>query len=138
MLRLVYFSGETSRFTAGELSSLADAAQRKNASLGVTGLLLYRHGNFLQVLEGEEAVVRDLYRRIQEDPRHRRVMTVLEEGIMKRDFASWSMAFRELNDPSSIPEGVDADLFSERKAGELPESGSVRKLIDIFARATSA
>ena len=134
--RLVYFSGETARFTIDELNALAVEAQRKNTALEVTGLLLYRHGNFLQVLEGDEAVVKDLFNKISEDPRHRRVIAVLQEPIAARDFSSWSMAFYDLNDESAIPAGADTSVFTERHT-EKPKSESVRRLIGIFAKATT-
>ena len=38
--------------------------------MGITGLLLFIDGGFLQMLEGEERAVRELYTRIAADRRH--------------------------------------------------------------------
>ena len=41
-----------------------------NPASGVTGMLLYGNGTFLQALEGDEKVVADLYGKIEKDSRH--------------------------------------------------------------------
>ena len=47
------------------------------------------------MLEGDEAIVSDLYARIQYDARHTWVETV-RAGLGERQFAGWDMAFRTL------------------------------------------
>jgi hypothetical protein len=59
-------------------------------------MLLYKDGNVMQALEGEEGAVRNLYERIGRDPRHRGVQTLLQEPRERRQFPDWSMGFRDL------------------------------------------
>lgn len=61
-------------------------------------MLLYKKGNFLQLLEGDEEAVRSLYARIRQDPRHRKHLSLLEGNIEERQFPTWSMGFRDLAD----------------------------------------
>lgn len=62
-----------------ELGEIFAVARRKNKSLGVTGALLLSGELFVQALEGEESVVRDLYATIAGDDRHHEV-SIVEEG----------------------------------------------------------
>ena len=105
MFRLVYVSTATHLFSQAELVDLLAQARVKNQRLGVTGMLLYHDGNFMQVLEGEEAVVRELFACIERDPRHHGSIVLLEEHVDRqhpdhetRVFADWSMGFRNLAD----------------------------------------
>jgi len=74
MFHLVYVSSAVEPFSKTELVELLHVARANNERLGITGMLLYRDGNFMQVLEGEEPVVRDLYARIERDPRQARTL----------------------------------------------------------------
>jgi hypothetical protein len=65
---------------------------------GVSGMLLYKDGNFMQLLEGEETVVRNLFEVITQDSRHRGTIVLLEEQISEPSFRDWSMGFRDLAD----------------------------------------
>ena len=63
----------------------------KNASLDVTGILLYKDGSFLQALEGDETAVRDLYATIARADRHQQVTLIIEFPVETRSFSDWSM-----------------------------------------------
>jgi len=79
-LFLVYVSSATLPFSGEDLRALLATCRENNAELGVTGMLLYKDGNFMQVLEGDEQAVRGLYARIAADPRHGGEIT-LQEGF---------------------------------------------------------
>lgn len=96
MIRLVYSSAARAGMDEAELKRILEAARTRNARREVTGMLLYRDGVFLQLLEGQEVDVRYVYSRIAQDPRHHRVVKLMEETITQRDFASWSMGYQVL------------------------------------------
>jgi len=77
--------------TLSELATLLRVASTNNARLGVSGILCYAHGKFLQALEGERSVVNGLYRRILQDPRHQNCEIVSCSEISAFQFAEWSM-----------------------------------------------
>ena len=116
---LMYVSSASRRFGTPELADMLTRAREKNHRLGVTGMLLYKAGLFLQVLEGESARVRDLYETIAGDPRHRACSIVQEGAIPRRQFSEWSMAFRNLDDaavrslPGYSPFMENPRLFAE-------------------------
>ncbi len=100
----VYVSSAVSAWTAPELTALLQQSRAKNAALGVTGLLLHRDGTFMQVLEGDEDVVRRLYAQIAHDPRHVDVVNVWGSLSPHRRFGDWSMGFRDLGShPVDLP-----------------------------------
>jgi hypothetical protein len=81
--QLVYTSAETRRMRPQDLADLLDEAREENERLNVTGLLLYRSGAFIQVLEGDRLVVKDLYDTIE---RHQGATVLRTEQIRKCEF----------------------------------------------------
>ena len=62
MFRLVYLSTANSHFSKAELTSLLQLSRSNNQRLGITGMLLYKDDNFIQILEGEKATVSVMHR----------------------------------------------------------------------------
>ncbi len=110
MFFLIYVSSAVELFSQPELLSLLAKCHENNVSLGITGMLLYKDGNFMQILEGEEAEVRQLYSKIGNDPRHRGTIPLLEGHLEKRQFPVWSMGFRDLNSSDALPTGYNEFL----------------------------
>jgi hypothetical protein len=73
-------------------------SREKNTRLGLTGMLLYKDGNFIQALEGPDDAVEALYRSIERDPRHHGVLRLTRQPIQDREFAAWSMGFQNLDE----------------------------------------
>ena len=94
---LIYVSQAVKPFAQKQLKELLDQSRARNAQDGITGLLVYRlnpdfdRGNFLQVLEGPDAVVGEVWRRIAGDRRHHTVVMIEEGKIESRMFADWAM-----------------------------------------------
>jgi len=130
---------EGKRFSPLDLQELLASSRENNASKDITGLLLYKHGNFMQVIEGPREAVSGLFSSIEKDPRHRRVIEVINEEIQHRDFADWSMAFRDLTaQPMPELKGYDRLLEDSPEAIDLSQfSENVRSLLNVFVRATS-
>ena len=96
LYRLIYVSSASHQMSDAELQEILESAASHNTSDGITGMLLYADGNFMQVLEGEEAVIDATFARICEDRRHHDVLLIEKEPIEKRDFPTWAMGFRKL------------------------------------------
>lgn len=97
LTRLVYVSDATiprgrGHFRA-EMSDIMAACERNNPRAGITGVLVYDRGRFIQMLEGPKAAVERVFARICEDTRHTQVTAVLKEPVSRRLFADWAMAF---------------------------------------------
>lgn len=97
LFRMVYLSRASRVVTRGELEDLMLGAQYRNAKCGVTGMLLYDSGNFVQVLEGPHDVVSSLFEKIERDPRHIRTAILSQWQVHSRDFEGWSMRVENLS-----------------------------------------
>lgn len=90
---LLYCSQAVRAFEEEQLADLLEYSLAWNARHSITGLLCYGNGHFVQVLEGEAAVVESLFARIARDRRHHQVH-VLSRGVgPARRFDDWRMAF---------------------------------------------
>lgn len=96
LISLIYGSTATAPFSEAELTTLLAKSRKNNEALGVTGMLLYRNSNFLQVLEGEEQAVRALYAKIAKDPRHHSTVIIRTYEVEAREFGEWKMGFTNL------------------------------------------
>lgn len=95
--QLCYASTATRDFTRDELLALLDYARKSNAESGITGLLLFQGGHFLQVLEGELKAVRELFKQISQDKRHTDIALLFEELVSQPQYPDWSMGFQALD-----------------------------------------
>lgn len=98
MIQLSYLSAATHPMSAEQLLALLQQCLRHNPGNGITGLLLYGNGTFLQALEGEEDVVTALYEKIARDDRHVDVQCLHRKTIERRQYPEWSMGFRRISD----------------------------------------
>jgi hypothetical protein len=90
LVRLLYASRAIDAESAGIEGILAQSRQG-NPGLGITGILCYGGGIFLQAIEGGRSAVSDLYGHIQRDPRHKDVVLLHYEEISERRFSGWTM-----------------------------------------------
>ncbi len=129
LVRLMYASRAAETVNQDELVAILKKSKANNPAVGVTGVLCFSSGIFLQVLEGGRTAVSTLYNRIASDPRHHDVVLLSYEEIGERRFAGWSMGqvnLARLNpallikysesatlDPYAVSGAVSMALFNE-------------------------
>ena len=91
LVRLMYVSRAVPAVDQEELLAILRKSKANNPGQGVTGVLCFSEGTFLQVLEGGRSAVNKLYNRIASDNRHTQVELLSYEEIGERRFAGWSM-----------------------------------------------
>ena len=90
LVRLLYASRAVD--TSPEaIESILHQSRDHNPGTGVTGVLCYGGGIFLQAIEGGRMAISALYGHIQRDPRHKDVVLLNYEEISERRFAGWTM-----------------------------------------------
>lgn len=94
--QLFYVSTAKVGFVQSDVDAILKKARMFNPSQQLTGMLLFRAGIFLQLLEGDKEKVNALYQKIKKDPRHRNVFTIFENTAQQRIFRDWSMGFCEI------------------------------------------
>ncbi|RYY06510.1 MAG: BLUF domain-containing protein [Sphingobacteriaceae bacterium] len=93
MYFLIYSSYARIEFNQADLKVLLIQSREKNKQSGVSGMLLFLNGKFIQFLEGEEKEIKSLYAKISQDKRHTSVVLLKEGTTDQRLFTNWSMAF---------------------------------------------
>ena len=93
--RWIYIS--TSQLTEtdapDQVRAIVDVSVSRNASLGVTGALIFTGWRFAQYLEGPAAGIAELKRSVLLDSRHQDVCTIAEGRYDHRRFLTWSLAY---------------------------------------------
>jgi hypothetical protein len=98
MYEVVYVSSSVGLLDETTLTEILTTSRRNNARLDVTGMLLYRDGNIIQVLEGPKKDVLELIDCIARDPRHHQFLRLAEGEIAERSFPDWTMGFVHAGD----------------------------------------
>ncbi len=134
IFQLIYRSTAARPFYPGDLLALLEQSRRNNERLEITGMLLFRDGQFMQLLEGDEEVVRARFEIIAHDPRHKWVHLVMSGPSGRREFTGWSMGFDEA-ERSSYPA-----IWQEQLPGAqpFPEQESVARTLLLSFRPESA
>ena len=134
LFQIVYVSTASEDFSREALLILLKESVERNRRAGITGLLLYKDGSFMQAIEGDEAAVIALFSRISHDSRHHHVIPLVHEPIEERYFPSSAMAFRDLHttDLKELPgysEFLNTPLNGELLAADIPKS---KRLLLLF------
>lgn len=132
---MIYVSSARGPLSKEELVDILTKSRTNNAKLEITGLLLYREGNFMQMIEGERSAVEKLYARIADDPRHGGIISLFRGEVTAREFPDWSMGFRDLqsDEVRSLPgfnEFLNAPLSEDGFSG----SQRAKKVFSVFKR----
>jgi hypothetical protein len=88
-----------------DLLFLLNQSKNWNEGHGLTGMLLYLEGKFLskvegrfmQVLEGTERDVKEIFAKIKQDSRHHSLIILKQASTKERNFGTWSMGFKSIN-----------------------------------------
>ena len=90
LVRLLYCSRAVDT-SAQAIDTILDKSRAHNPVTGITGILCYSSGIFLQAIEGGRMEVSHLFGTIQKDPRHKDVALLHYEEILERRFGGWTM-----------------------------------------------
>lgn len=132
LVHLIYCSTATHPISDDELAALLDEARSKNIENGVTGILLYEAGGFFQVIEGKPDAIDELFRKIKQDRRHRNVVPIIHEPIVRRAFRDWTMGFSTLSATDVGTIVGSNDFFTEGSSLTSLDPGRAKKLLNAF------
>ena len=130
--QLVYISRATGEMNDQQLGEILSIARSKNATVDVSGMLLYQSGSFIQVLEGDEADVDRIFAKIEGDSRHSDAQVLLRGHVEERAFDGWSMGYLSGTQLSDIPEGFHPFLRSGFRRKTEQDEMAARKALEAF------
>lgn len=122
---MLYVSSASALLDQSELEELLARARLRNAEQGITGLLLYQSGNFLQYFEGGDPAVSALWEKLLGDRRHRDVYRLCDLSIDRRLFPRWEMAWFTVRGGSQV-----RHLLPRIEAGAATEGPDLRFILE--------
>ena len=128
--QIIYTSAATCPVSEDDLKLLLDRARSRNSVYGLSGMLLFHTGSFLQVLEGDDRYVDMIFQSITRDPRHTNINVLENSPITRREFEDWSMAYVDTGRSNSQPTGL-LNYFQLQPLLTLNESAA-RKYLYFF------
>lgn len=93
---LIYYSSSLKLIEEKDFTNLLEQSRQYNGNRGITGVLLCIRGQIIQVLEGQQLDVEDLFNRIKLYPRHTNVSLALKRPISQRLFPTWTMGYETI------------------------------------------
>lgn len=127
MYRLIYASTARSDLDEAGLRQIVETARRNNAANGISGMLLYMDGNFIQLLEGDKPVVEATFSRIEADERHRGVIVLDGRDAGARVFENWSMGYHR--PPAGDREAASVFALSAQAVEDRMPAGAPREIV---------
>ncbi|MEL6244271.1 MAG: BLUF domain-containing protein [Pseudomonadota bacterium] len=134
MRRLVYTSTAARMMAADDLNRILAASRANNARDGISGLLVYHDGCFLQVLEGEPEAVEQCYARIRRNPLHHSAILMMSETAPVRVFDGWRMAYKAFDDLPATQQRQFTDIraLSEEEGRGVKDHPAVGAVLLAF------
>ena len=93
-----YLSQSKLDWTDEAIDQLLERSKQNNATRGITGAMIYANGYFMQLIEGPQIAVDELYSAIEADPRHEVLSLIHNQEIKDRHFSDWAMEYRDSDD----------------------------------------
>lgn len=94
---IAYVSTASKDLKESEIKTILENSVAWNNRQGLTGILLYSEGNFFQIMEGEEGVIKDLFESIKQDPRHHNVLQIFGKEIHREAYDGYKADFISAN-----------------------------------------
>nr|WP_249434773.1 diguanylate phosphodiesterase [Enterobacter chengduensis] len=131
MTTLIYRSQLNLSQPSTELRELVERARIRNANLNITGVLLAKGSDVLQILEGSEESVLKLFHKIRDDRRHSGVVELMRDYGPRRRFENVGMLLFDLQTQS--PKAVLQSILNYSKLESyLTSDDRVFKFIQTF------
>ncbi|MCA0202395.1 MAG: BLUF domain-containing protein [Proteobacteria bacterium] len=145
LYNLIYVSQARHGLGETHLGGILDISRARNSRLGISGLLLYAGGRFIQVLEGGREAVEAVYASIEKDIRHDGVTALVREPIAARSFPDWSMGFERCAQPgpgvAAVTGSFEADpaaLRGKLRAATAEVKGLMLNFVDVASQRRAA
>ena len=130
---LTYTSEAKLPLLRSQIDHILLRSRERNSIEGVTGVLLYTDGRFMQYLEGPKSGLEKVWGVIKADPLHHRIVEDKMERIWVREFEQWSMAFRAGGTYGmSHPMHLDALLSGRSNENTGSSSASIQRLLEFW------
>jgi len=98
LYQLIYVSSAKNDIAEEDINNIIKSAINFNSKNDITGLLLYRSGIFMQLLEGSQTLIDPLFEKIKQDNRHNNIIQLIAQSAKERMYPNWAMGLKKLGD----------------------------------------
>ena len=116
------------------IDSIVKKAKQNNPQHGITGVLFYQRGRFLQVIEGKEPELRSLMKNIHSDKRHRDLVILFDENVNSRGFEQWNMDSFDLEATDELDPEEVLKISLALKESVIPRADNLVELYESFLK----
>lgn len=130
LIYIVYLSYMIKKYTVEEMNELLHNFRRNNDVHGITGLMLHKDGNIIQIIEGEKDNVLQLYYNMTKDKKHTHLIKLLQKNITNRMFSDWKMSF--INYDKNTEQNNCFSTFLLETKNNICEDDKINSLFTLF------
>lgn len=119
IFRLMYASKAAEDICYSDLQAILQVSRTQNLEREITGILIFRDGLFLQLLEGKKTQVKEVLGKIVQDSRHSHLKVLCESSADRRLFKNWPMAYMDGDideENQDVLQTVFSDVFLSQAA----------------------
>ncbi len=98
LYEILYTSLSKEKFDAASIQTLLQQCYDNNVVNNITGCMVFKKREFIQVIEGEKEVVLQLFEKIKKDERHSKLKVIWQGKTLERSFEKWLMGFYNFNE----------------------------------------
>ena len=138
MFQLAYISKASREISPDELTELSIDAGFRNRAIDVTGLLVHHRGVFFQFVEGNEQVIRELFKRISQDVRHSNCKIIYTQESDTRLFSNWFTRYLSFEYIKEITGEELSEDIEELLMGEIKDKDEVMRVVNKFTSVVSS
>lgn len=99
---ICYISDALENESLNNIETLYEKAKANNLKNNITGILIYKNKNFLQVLEGDSKTVDTTFAKIEYDTRHHNIFKVINTSIEGRIFEDYNFGFTIIDNKQGL------------------------------------
>jgi hypothetical protein len=132
LIRLCYASNrvESANDLIEDLNNILNTARDFNRNNEIFGVLYYANNHFFQCLEGERALVLELFNSIKKDARHNNLIEFKTTDIEKISFKKWSMKYvQKCSKVDLFFKALGYDLFTPAALNEMNLDSFINELL---------
>lgn len=93
MYQLTYYSKAVPDITSKDINDILNVAYTRNREFGLSGCLIFMENTFIQILEGDQQHIENLYAKLLLDARHSNITLISQGMAEQRFFSEWGMAY---------------------------------------------
>lgn len=134
IFHLVYLSHAIDGIAYSDIQSILNSSRINNEKNQVSGVLIFRDGYFLQLLEGKESDVLSTLGKVIQDRRHHHLQVIIEAVSNQRIFNSWEMNFLDGDTVSGVSQKMVANIMELSFSHKNSEKENILPMIKCFKK----